>query len=118
MADGHKDFNEITGAISAGIGGLRTTAAKDTLTHFNTMAKSALADGALSTKTKELIALTIGVATHCDGCIGFHTKALKRLGATDDEVAEALGMNVYMGGGPNLMSASEAWNAWVALKDA
>lgn len=118
MADGKKDYNEIIGGISAGIGGLRTTGAKETLTQFNTMAKTALADGALSTKMKELIALSIGVAKQCDGCIGFHTKALKRLGATDEEVAEALGMTVYMGGGPTLMYAGDAWNAWVALKDA
>lgn len=117
MADGKKDYNEITAAISSGIGGLRTTGAKDTLSQFNTMAKTALADGALSTKTKELIALAIGVAKQCDGCIGFHTKALKRLGATDEEVAETLGMTVYMGGGPTLMYAGDAWNAWAALKD-
>ena len=66
---------------------------------------------------KELIALSIGVATHCDGCIGFHTKALKRLGATDEEVSEALGVTVYMGGGPSLMYAADAWNAWQALKE-
>jgi AhpD family alkylhydroperoxidase len=36
----------------------------------------ASAEGALDKKTKELIALAIGVTQHCDGCIGFHGKAL------------------------------------------
>ena len=65
----------------------------------------------------ERVLLAIGVAKQCDACIGFHTKALKRLGATDEEVSEALGVTVYMGGGPSLMYAADAWNAWLALKD-
>jgi AhpD family alkylhydroperoxidase len=56
--------------------------------------------GALDSKTKVLIAQAIGVTTRCDGCIGFHTEALVRLGATRQEVEEVLGMAVYMVGGP------------------
>jgi len=117
MSIGTKDYSAITGSINEGIKGLRETGAVETLNQFAALSKAALADGALDKKMKELIALSIGVATHCDGCIGFHTKALKRLGATDGEVAEALGMTVYMGGGPSLMYAADAWNAWQALKD-
>ncbi|MEZ5984988.1 MAG: carboxymuconolactone decarboxylase family protein [Hyphomonas sp.] len=117
MSAGPKDYAAITGAISQGIGGLRAGGAKETINHFNAMAKAALTDGALDMKTKELIALAIGTAKQCDGCIGFHTKALKRLGATDGEVAEALGMVVYLGGGPALMYAGDAWTAWEALKE-
>jgi AhpD family alkylhydroperoxidase len=72
------------------------------------MAGAATAPGALDTKTKELIALAIGVATRCDGCIGFHMEALVKLGASRSEVEEALGMAVYMGGGPALMYAADA----------
>ena len=63
-------------------------------------------------KTKELIALAIGVAVRCDGCIGFHAKACLELGATREEVAETLAMTVYMGGGPNLMYAADALRAY------
>lgn len=115
---GSKDYATITGGINQGISGLRETSALDTLTAFSAMSKAALADGALDKKMKELIALAIGASKQCDGCIGFHTKALKRLGATDEEVAETLGMVVYMGGGPGLMCAGDAWTAWQALKDA
>src|SRR5271169_4665797 len=67
---------------------------------------------ALERKTKELIALAIGIATRCDGCIGFHTEALVRLSATRQEVEETLGMAVYMGGGPSLMYAADAISAY------
>ncbi|CAM3960811.1 AhpD family alkylhydroperoxidase [Kerstersia gyiorum] len=75
---------------------------------FGEMGKSAIANGALDAKTKELIALAVGVAARCDGCIAFHTKALIKLGATEAEVHEALGVAIYMGGGPSAMYASNA----------
>jgi AhpD family alkylhydroperoxidase len=75
---------------------------------FSALAKAATRDGALDKKTKELIALALGVAAHCDGCIGFHAEALVRLGATRQEIEETLGMAVYMGGGPSLMYAADA----------
>jgi len=85
---------------------------KDTTAGFGALAKAATAPGALDTKTKELIALAIGVAVHCEPCIGFHAKALHRLGATREEVAEAIGMCVYMGGGPALMYGAMAMAAF------
>ena len=111
MADKAKDFEAITTGINEGLAGLRGPAA-DTLQAFSGLAKAATADGALDKKTKELIALAIGVAKQCDGCIGFHTKALAKLGASDEEIAESLSMTVYMGGGPALMYAADAWSAW------
>lgn len=111
-----KDYAAITDGINQGISGLRQTDALETIAAFGEMSKAAMGDGALDKKTKELIALAIGAAKQCDGCVGFHTKALKRLGATDEEVSEALGVVVYMGGGPGLMYAGDAWTAWQALK--
>jgi AhpD family alkylhydroperoxidase len=63
---------------------------------FADLSKASLAAGALSEKTKELIALALGVAGHCEGCLGFHAKALVRLGATKAELEEALAVAVYM----------------------
>jgi AhpD family alkylhydroperoxidase len=59
-----------------------------------------------------IIAMAIGVSTRCDGCIGFHTEALVKLGATREEFEEVLGMAVYMGGGPSLMYAADAMLAY------
>lgn len=80
----------------------------DTMAGFSSMAKAATQTKVLDEKSKELIALTLGVAAHCDGCLGYHAKSLVRLGATREEVAEALGMAIYMGGGPSLMYAADA----------
>ena len=83
---------------------------------FSQLAKAAMAEGALGEKHKELIALAIGITQHCSGCIGFHVKALRRLGCTRAELDEMLAVCVYMGGGPALMLASETLAAWDAFE--
>ncbi|MFN3233811.1 MAG: carboxymuconolactone decarboxylase family protein [Gammaproteobacteria bacterium] len=104
-------YKAITKDISHHIGKLRQ-AIPDVMSGFSAMAQGATKDGALDKKTKELIALALGVAARCDGCIGFHTQALAKLGATEEEVTETLGMAIYMGGGPSLMYAAQAIKAF------
>jgi AhpD family alkylhydroperoxidase len=101
------DYKGLTQDISTNLAQLRKTQ-PEVMKGFNDMAKAAMASGALDPKAKELIALAVGVAARCDGCIGFHTKALARLGATTEEVHEALGVAIYMGGGPVAMYAANA----------
>ena len=84
----------------------------DAAAGFAQLAKAATAKGALDPKAKELIALAIGIAAHCDGCIGFHVKAARRHGATREEVAETVAMCLYMGGGPSLMYGAKALDAF------
>ncbi|HEY8254225.1 MAG TPA: carboxymuconolactone decarboxylase family protein [Rhizomicrobium sp.] len=106
-----KNYEAIVRDISQNLKTLRQDI-PETMRGFSAMAQGATRPGALDKKTKELIALAIGVATRCDGCIGFHTEALVRLGATRLEVEEALGMAIYMGGGPSLMYAADALAAF------
>ena len=106
-----KSFAVITGDVAKGMATLRKSI-PETMKGFGTMAQSALAAGALSALEKELIALGIGVASHCDACIGFHVKALIKLGVTQEQLMETLGVAVYMGGGPSLMYAAEAVRAY------
>ncbi|MGJ5181074.1 carboxymuconolactone decarboxylase family protein [Bradyrhizobium oligotrophicum] len=106
-----KNYSEICKDISGNLKTLRKDI-PDVMQGFSAMARAATADGALDKKTKELIALAIGVAVRCDGCIGFHAEALVRLGATRQEVEETLGMAIYMGGGPSLMYAADAIGAF------
>lgn len=84
----------------------------EVMTAFGALSKAVTKEGALDKKTKELMALALGIAGHCDACIGFHTKALVKLGATREELLETLNMAVYMGGGPSLMYAMEALQAF------
>ena len=92
--------------------------AADVMKSFSALAQSALAPGALDVKTKELIALAISVATRCDDCIAFHSKAAVERGATREEVLETLGMAIYMGAGPSVMYASHALGAFNQFAEA
>ncbi len=85
---------------------------------FGQLARAAMAEGSISTRHKELIALAIGVTQRCSGCIGFHVKALRKLDCTREELEEMLAVCVYMGGGPALMYAAEALKAWDAMAEA
>lgn len=102
-----KSFQEITKHVATHMGKLRKDI-PETSQAFTNLAMAATQDGVLDKKTKELIALALAVGSRCDACIGFHVKALIRLGATREEVTETLGMCVYMGGGPSMMYAAEA----------
>ncbi|MCI2395544.1 carboxymuconolactone decarboxylase family protein [Aliiroseovarius sediminis] len=83
-----------------------------TMKGFAQMGAAAKTDGALSEKTKEFIALGIAISTRCDSCIGFHVRSLVRLGATRDEMNEALAMASYMGGGPSIAYSAKAREAF------
>jgi AhpD family alkylhydroperoxidase len=106
-----KNYSELIKRISGDLRKLRKDI-PDTMQAFSALAQAAARDGALDRKTKELIALALGVAARCDGCIGFHTEALVKLGVTRQQVEETLGMAVYMGGGPSLMYAADAISAY------
>lgn len=105
------DWNEAMRDIKRDLKELRPAIA-EVNGSFNELAKHATKPGALDTKTKELIAVAIGVAKQCNECIGFHMKAAIMAGATREEVSETLGMCVYMGGGPSLMYAGKALAAY------
>jgi AhpD family alkylhydroperoxidase len=113
----HKDWTAHMAGLQGPLKDLRT-GTPDVMRGFSTMAQAALKTGALDTKTKELIALAIGVALRCDDCIAFHAKAALQQGATRDEVLETLGMTVYMGAGPSVMYASHGIEAFDALTEA
>lgn len=84
----------------------------DTMKAFSSLARAALEPGALDTRTKELIALAIAVATRCDGCVAFHAEAALQQGASRAEVLETMGMAIYMGAGPSVMYAAQALEAF------
>lgn len=110
-------YRELTQAVSKNLATLRKDI-PDVMKGFSDLAGAASRDGVLNKKTKELIALALGVAAHCDACIGFHVQALVRLGASKAELEEALGMAVYMGGGPSLMYSANALAAFEEFSSA
>lgn len=106
-----RSFKQTTQHINQALLPLRKESA-EAMAGFGTMAKAAMAPGALSELHKELIVLGISVSTRCDGCIGFRIKALVRLGATRERLNETLAVAVYMGGGPSLMYAADVLRAF------
>jgi AhpD family alkylhydroperoxidase len=106
-----KNWAEETRERAASLRNLRT-GAPEVMKAFAGIAQAALAPKALDRKTKELIAVGISVAARCDDCIGFHVKAAIEQGATQEEVAEALAMAIYMGAGPSVMYATHALDAY------
>ena len=102
---------DLTGSLRNLRGG-----APEVMKAFSNIAQAALTGKALDGKTKELIALGISVAVRCDDCIAFHVKAAFEHGASRDEVAEVLGMAIYMGAGPSAMYASHAFEAYTQFE--
>lgn len=107
----HKNWPQMATELSGAVKELRG-GAPDVMKGFSAIAQAALKANALDTKTKELIALAIGVATRCDGCVAFHAEAAVKLGATREEVLETMGMAIYMGAGPSVMYAAQALEAF------
>ena len=85
---------------------------------FRELSTAAFADGALDRKTKELMAMAIGVVQGCDGCVASHGQAAARAGATRQEAAEAIGVTFLMNGGPATIYGARAYDAFCEFADA
>ena len=106
-----KKFSDITSSINTQLAKF-SKEMPEVMAGFSSLAKAATKDGTLDKKTKELIAIALAVANHCPGCIGFHSQTLVKLQTNRQELMETLAMAVYMGGGPSLMYAAEALEAF------
>ena len=68
----------------------------------------------LDAKTRELIALAVAITLRCDGCIAVHTAAAKKLGATKEEIADALGVGISVNAGAALVYSTRTLDAFEA----
>jgi AhpD family alkylhydroperoxidase len=110
------DWLELTKTVNASLRTLRQ-GSPEVMKAFAGLAQAALHENALDKKSKELIALAIGVATRCDDCIAFHAKAAVEQGASPAEIFETLGMAIYMGAGPSVMYAVHAIDAYAQFAE-
>lgn len=99
----HKQLQRLMGNLSQEL--------PEPMAGFGQLHQSATTDGSLNTKTKELIALGIAITVRCDGCISYHVHDALKAGATREEIVEAIGVAVLMGGGPAVIYGSEALEA-------
>jgi AhpD family alkylhydroperoxidase len=79
---------------------------------YAAMSTAATGEGALSSKTKELIALAIAATRECDGCIAAHARNLAGMRTDSQEVAEAMGVVILMNGGPGTVWGPRALGAF------
>lgn len=89
----------------------------ETFGGFVQMEQAASAEGALTHKEKEFIALGIAVALRCEDCITSHVGAVIRAGGTREEVSEVLGTAIQMSGGPGLMYSAKAIAAFDEMSE-
>ena len=68
----------------------------------------------LDAKTRELIAVAVGVTRQCDGCITTHVHAARKQGATAEEIAEALGVAIAVNAGAALVYSARVMDAVIA----
>ena len=75
---------------------------------------NAYAEGALNTKTKELLGLVASAVLRCDDCIKYHLETCYNEGITKEQMMEAMGIATLVGGTiviPHLRRAYEFWEA-------
>ncbi|HLH96540.1 MAG TPA: carboxymuconolactone decarboxylase family protein [Xanthobacteraceae bacterium] len=77
----------------------RRALAPETEKAFQAFSRQVFADGALPSKTKQLIAVAVAHVTQCPYCIRGHTKAALRQGATRQEIMEAIWVAAEMRAG-------------------
>ena len=83
----------------------------DQMKGFGDLHRSAVKDGAMNQTTKELMAVAIAIVQRCDDCIALHMHDALRAGATSEQVHEAIGVALLMGGGPASTYATHALRA-------
>lgn len=81
----------------------------ETIGSFNSLHKASTAEGVLSSKTKELIALGIAITVRCDGCIAFHVHDALKSGASSAEILETISVAVMMAVDPPSSTVVKLW---------
>jgi len=89
------------GDIKAQLGKLEKEMPK-IINSFNQLTAESFKDGALSTKTKTLIAVALAVGLRCKFCMRLHVPEAVKAGASRAEILEAAGVSTLMAGGPGL----------------
>lgn len=79
---------------------------------FQKVREASHANTAVDAKTRELIAIGVAVALHCDGCIASHVMQAKKAGATAEEVGAAIGTAMAIGIGSKYVQALDVLDAY------
>jgi len=84
----------------------------DTVKGYVTLSGAGQKSGHLDNKTHELIALAVAISLRCDGCIAVHTASARKFGATQEEIADALGVAIAVNAGAAMVYSTRALDAF------
>lgn len=110
MADAKTDLSQAKARLAA-----LAKAAPGLMQGFAGLSRLATAPGLFSPAQKELIAAAMAVTKGCEDCILYHLDAARRHGAEKAMLIEVLEIAVEMGGGPAVIHAAKALDAWRGL---
>lgn len=105
-----KEFNEYRTRMNDRI----LSADNKVMKRFFSLDNQTYQDGALDTKTKELLGLVASMVLRCDDCIRYHLGTCHELGVTTAEVMEVMSVANVVGGSiciPHTRRAIEYWDA-------
>src|SRR5574337_1277938 len=91
--------NSLYPAATPEIAKRREQLTPETLNAWRAFSRQVFAEGALSSKTKDLIAVAVAHVTQCPYCIRAHTKSARTRGATEKEIMEAIWVAAEMRAG-------------------
>ena len=107
------DWNEYRNQILGRLGEIGELS-PDTIKGYMALGGAGAKTGHLDAKTRELVALAVAITLRCDGCITVHSAAAKKLGATKEEIAEALGVGISVNAGAALVYSTRTLDAFDA----
>ena len=111
------DWNQYRKQVVAGVGDIATLS-PDTVKGYGALSGTGAKTGKLDAKTRELIALAVAISLRCDGCITVHTAVARKLGATKEEIVEALGVAVSLNAGAAVVYSTRVLDAYDAAAEA
>jgi len=104
------DWNDYRKQLAAGVKQVGQLS-PDTVKGYIALSSAGGKKNLLGAKVRELISLAVAVTLRCDGCITVHTEAALRHGATEEEIAEALGVAVAINAGAALVYSTRVLDA-------
>jgi AhpD family alkylhydroperoxidase len=82
---------------------------------FFSLDSIAYGDGALPARTKELLGLTASLVLRCDDCVAHHLGRCRELGVSTEEMMEAMGIGMLVGGSITIPHVRRAVRYWRGL---
>ena len=111
------DWNQYRQQVVSGVGQFARLS-PDTVKGYGALGAAGAKTGHLDAKTRELIALAVAITLRCDGCITVHTESARKLGASPEEIAEALGVAVSVNAGAAIVYSTRVLDAYQSSAEA